>query len=165
MTWAHSWPSLDLKQSKDSLVDLRSAVAESNVDAPILAHLCRLLAVRSAGHLEFTFDKCLEHFANAKSHPYIAGHVIASLYKGRSVKPNALIDRFRDINTDLAVDLEILLAADDERLRRELAFLVDRRNAIAHGQNHGLRTRKALDLADVALEVGDWIVERLDPRT
>lgn len=164
MSWTAAWPSLDLKQSRDSLLELKSIVSATNVDAPLLAQLARFLSIRSTGHVEFTLDKCLEHFATAKSHPYISSYVISGLYRGRGVKPDTLIDRFRDINPELALRLETFLAQDDERLRRELAFMVDKRNRIAHGQNHGLSTRKALDLSDVAIEVGDWIVANLDPR-
>jgi len=55
------------------------------------------------------------------------------------------------------------LEADDQRLRRELAFLVDRRNKIAHGLNEGIGTVKALALKDVASEAADWFIARFNP--
>jgi hypothetical protein len=55
------------------------------------------------------------------------------------------------------------LDANDERLARELAFLVDCRNKIAHGLNEGIGSQKALALKDVAVEIADWFVLRFNP--
>jgi hypothetical protein len=54
--------------------------------------------------------------------------------------------------------------ADDQKIRRELGFLVDRRNKISHGQSESVARRKSLDLADIALTIGDWMTGELDPR-
>lgn len=165
MSWSTAWPSLDLQQSRDSLLDLRSLVQGGlEKDATILTQLCRFLTIRSTGHIEFTFDRCLEHYASSKSHPFVAGYVGSTLFKGRSVKPGILVERMGDLNSVWADELNAILNEDDERLRRELAFMVEKRNRIAHGQNHGIGLRKALDLCDVAIAIGDWIVERMDPR-
>lgn len=63
----------------------------------------------------------------------------------------------------LCDDFTAFLDADDQRLRRELEFLVDRRNRIAHGLNEAIGSRKALDLKAVACEIADWLVLRLNP--
>lgn len=62
-----------------------------------------------------------------------------------------------------ASEFNAYLDAEDKRVRRELGLLVDRRNNISHGQNEGLGVRKALDLSELALEVGDWLALRLSP--
>lgn len=166
MNWERSWPSLELKQSRDSLLELRALVALGSAeDASVLAQLARFLTIRSTGHVEFTFDKCVQHYAEAKSHPNIVRYVTSSLFRGKSVRPNILIERMDDVDATWAVELTDFLKLDDEQLYRELAFMVDKRNRIAHGQNHGLGTKKAIDLCDVAVAVADWIVKRMDPRT
>ena len=165
MSWNSSWPSLALKQSRDSLSELRAQVASTGIgDSSMLAQPARFLTIRSTGHIEFTFDQCIEHYAEAKSHPNIARYVTQHLYKGKSVKPSVLVARLREMNEDWANELHGHLKEDDEHLERELNFMVNKRNKIAHGQNHGLGTRKALDLCDVAIDVGDWLVKRMDPR-
>ena len=67
------------------------------------------------------------------------------------------------MSPEWAGEFNAYLDEDDKRVRRELGLLVDRRNNISHGQNEGLGVRKALDLSDLALEVGDWLSLRLDP--
>jgi hypothetical protein len=72
-----------------------------------------------------------------------------------------LIRRFDGAWAD---ELDQVLSEDDERLGRELDFLVDRRNKIAHGLNEGIGVRKALDLVEPAVTIGDWFVNKMDPR-
>ncbi|MEA2232138.1 MAG: hypothetical protein QOD83_1954 [Solirubrobacteraceae bacterium] len=62
-----------------------------------------------------------------------------------------------------ANDLVDFFEADDQRLQREIAFLVDRRNKIAHGLNEGIGPVKALALKEIACEVGDWFIARFNP--
>jgi hypothetical protein len=71
---------------------------------------------------------------------------IASSWLERTRNPTPetlteLIARFDATWRDEFIDL---LDSDDERLRRELAFLVDRRNKIAHGLDEGVGRAKAL---------------------
>ncbi len=60
-------------------------------------------------------------------------------------------------------EFEELLSDDDERLKRELAFMGDRRNRIARGLNEGITRDKALMLKEVAAEVADWFILRFNP--
>jgi hypothetical protein len=84
------------------------------------------------------------------------------LFKGRNPWPQTLIDRFRGLQAGWSAELENFLTEEDSRRSRELSLLVDRRNKISHGQNEGVGVRKALDFADLSLELGDWIIVRLD---
>ena len=71
-----------------------------------------------------------------------------------------LVGRF---DATWCAEFEQLLSDDDERLKREWAFLVDRRNRIAHGLNEGITRDKALMLKDVVVEVADWFILRFNP--
>ncbi|NMM24770.1 MAG: hypothetical protein HHJ11_15005 [Phycicoccus sp.] len=126
--------------------------------------LARFLAVRACGHIEFLFDECLATYVESHSHPNVAAYVRSGLFTGRNPWPNDLARRMSRINILWSQELDELFDENDELLRREVSFLVDRRNKIAHGQNEGMQIRKSLDLADHALSIGDWISERLDPR-
>lgn len=74
-----------------------------------------------------------------------------------------LVKRLRMLDQEWANDLDLFLQQDDHLRARELGLLVTRRNGISHGQNEGLTLRKSLDLASLALEVGDWLSQRLHP--
>jgi hypothetical protein len=71
-----------------------------------------------------------------------------------------MIGRF---DAGLRDEFKQFLEGDDERLRRELALLVDRRNKIAHGLSESIGRDKALLLKEVALEVSEWLVLKFNP--
>jgi len=75
-----------------------------------------------------------------------------------------MIDLAARFDQSWAEDLAVLLAADDDLVKRELGLLVDRRNKIAHGAGENITARKALDFADVAIRLADWLIIRFDPR-
>jgi hypothetical protein len=99
----------------------------------------------------------LAQYAAAKAHPSIAGYIREGLFTGRNPKPDMLVKRLRMLDQEWANDLDLFLQQDDHLRARELGLLVTRRNGISHGQNEGLTLRKSLDLASLALEVGDWL--------
>lgn len=68
--------------------------------------------------------------------------------------------RFDDAWAD---ELNDLLNDNDEYLKRELEFLVDRRNKIAHGLSEGITVRKAIILFDAAQDISDWFVAQFRP--
>ena len=128
------------------------------------AQLARFLVVRSTGYVEHTFETCIRHFAEAHAHPAVARHVVAGLFKGRNPRPEVLLERTALLSEDWGESLHDYLRKDDATAHRELSFMVDRRNQIAHGQSESVNRRKALDLADVALNLGEWLTELIDPR-
>jgi hypothetical protein len=136
---------------------------DSETSDDVQAALARFLAVRSCGHVEFTFDECLAQYAAAKAHPSVASYVREGLFTGRNPRPDALTQRLRRLNPEWADELDAYFGERDGERTRELSLLVDRRNGISHGQNEGLGVRKALDLAAVAVDIADWVMLRLDP--
>jgi hypothetical protein len=167
MTWQGAWPPHEVHLSRQRLIQLRNTVNNitPETDDEIRSALARFLAVRSCGHVEFTFDECLARYAEAKAHPNVAGYVREGLFTGRNPKPDILVKRLRTLDQEWANELEFFFAEEDHYFSRELGLLVTRRNGISHGQNEGLTPRKSLDLASVALDVADWISERLHPGT
>lgn len=163
MVWSGTWPPWEVEQSRERLCALRSVVDQVGVSEEVQGPLARFLTVRSCGHVEFTFDQCLSEFASRNSHPAIAAHVKVGLFRGRNPRPHDVADRMRVLQSKWGDELDEALDENDGYWRRELALLVDRRNSIAHGQNEGVTTRKAIDLAGVALDIGDWITVRLKP--
>lgn len=163
MTWPGAWPSFELTESRRSLVALREATTAEGIDDTYRSYLAKLLAVRAAGHIEFTLDTCLHQYAQAKAHQRISDYVRAHLFLGRGVTPRKIVEKVRWFDAGIAENLDELLKGDDEYLKRELKFLVDKRNKIAHGQSDGVGAAKAAALAEVSINLGDWLIAQIDP--
>lgn len=154
-----------MQNSRQRLEDLRALVdAVSPEPIEVGTQLARFLVIRASGYVEHTFETCIQHYAEAKSHPAVARYVKAGLFKGRNPKPEVLLERTGNLSEAWAEQLRLFLDDDDGRVRRELEFMVDRRNRIAHGQSESIGRVKALALADVALELGEQIISTIDPR-
>lgn len=165
MSWSGPWPTQEMATSRERLKGLKQLLDSLPSEPPeVGAELARFLVVRSTGYIEHTFETCIMHFAEAKSHPAVARHVSSGLFRGKNPRSDALLKRMAGFDDLWASDLGALLNDDDGRISRELDFMVDRRNRIAHGQSESVNRRKALDLAEVALEVGERLIELMDPR-
>lgn len=167
MTWndGWSWPTLKMQANRNRLKELRTTLDELPMEPPeVGAHLARFLVVRSTGYIEHTFESCIHNFADAHSHPIVANHVISGLYKGRNARPGTLVDRIGVLSEEWSELLVAYLDDDDASVRRELEYMVDRRNRIAHGESESVNRRKAIGLADVALGLGSFLTDLMDPR-
>lgn len=137
--------------------------ASNGISDPALGWLSRLLVVRSCGYVEQTLVEVARGYIAGRSGGPPRSFAHSWLERGPNPTPDALVVMTNRFDAAWAADLQDFLGADDERLARELAFLVDRRNRIAHGLNEGIGVRKALDLKDVATEVADWLIARFNP--
>jgi hypothetical protein len=140
------------------------------VSAPqdVLSHeardcLARFLVVRSCGFVEQTVVQVCRGYVAERSGGPVRTFGHSWLERSPNPSPEALALLAGRFDSAWANDLTELLEADDQRLQREVAFLVDRRNKIAHGLNEGIGPAKALMLKDVACEVGDWFIARFNP--
>ncbi|GAB3574614.1 hypothetical protein GCM10027406_04900 [Leifsonia lichenia] len=166
MAWPGAWPSYALATSRTRLEELIEEVDALDVEVSSGTDqaMSRFLVVRACGHIEFTFDEAFCAFAESKSSPIIATFVRTQFFRGANPGPKRISDTLRKLEPVRADRFDQFIDDNDQRLRRELSFLVDRRNKIAHGQSETVRKRRALDLAGVALEIADWVVYELDPR-
>lgn len=164
MVWSGAWPTLPMQTARNRLEDLSQRLSNSSGDPDTVADLSRFLVVRSTGYVEYTCETCIRHFAETHAHPAVARHVVSGLFRGRNPKPDVLLDRVGSLDRSWAQLLEEYLNADDGKVRRELEFMIDRRNKIAHGESESVHRRKALDLAGVALGLGDCLTVIMDPR-
>lgn len=164
--WNESWPSLRISNLDNSLRDLESLVERAARDQPdeVTQALARFLVIRTCGYLEQVVELCCTSFLMSKSPPRVSSFGVSWLGRGTNPSPDRLVELVRRFDGLWSTELRELLELDDQRLTRELSFLVDRRNKIAHGLSEGIGARKALDLAAIAREVADWFIMRLDPR-
>jgi RiboL-PSP-HEPN len=125
--------------------------------------LARFLVVRSCGYLEQTIAEVVHAYLRGRSGGPVRAFATSWMERSRNPTPEALLVLTGRFDSVWSSDLQTFLEADDQRLAREISFLVDRRNRIAHGLSEGVGGRKALGLKDVACEVADWFIARFNP--
>jgi hypothetical protein len=164
--WTSAWPSLEIVNLKNSLKALEKLVNDTSPSRgdDVDSALARFLVVRTCGYVEQVVEICCKSYLRSKSDPRSSSYGTSWLGRGRNPSTEALVSLVRRFDGIWAEKLALLLNEDDERLGRELDFLVDRRNKIAHGLNEGIGVRKALDLVEPALTVADWFIQTMDPR-
>lgn len=162
MAKASSWPPYQVERFRTALEDLGVTV-EQTKDPDILQWLTRMLVVRSSGFIEQTSREVFWGYIEERAGGLVRAFGHSWLDKSRNPSPDNLLGMIGRFDHTLKVEFEELLESDDQRLRRELAFLVDRRNHIAHGLSEGINRDKALALKDVALEVSEWLVLKFNP--
>jgi hypothetical protein len=159
------WPPREVTDVRGKLDELIKLVTQPYAGEPqeVRDWLARLLVVRCCGYLEQTVLETCRGFIHGRSGGPARTFGRSWLDRGRNPTPEALVLLVGRFDATWANELSDLFDADDQRLRREVAFLVDRRNKIAHGLNEGIGTVKALQLSDVSLEASDWFIARFNP--
>ena len=159
------WPGWELQDSRAELCKLRDTLDNlpPEISSDIETYLSRFLVIRSCGHIEYSLDKATSLLVHEKASPDVHNYVETGLFKGRSPRPGRLVESVTRFSRQWGIHLEEKLDADDGLLRRELEFLVDRRNKIAHGQSESIGRRKALSLCDYALVVANEILDLMNP--
>jgi len=165
VAWNGAWPSLRLVNLRSALLDLAILVRNPpNGQADgVTSALSRFLVVRTCGYLEQTIDDCCRAYLASTSSPKAAAFGSSWLGHGASPNPGKLEEVVGRFDVAWKDELHDFLTEDDEFLKRELSFLVDRRIKIAHGLNENLGAVKALGLLDSTLVIADWFIETLDP--
>lgn len=164
--WSSAWPSLEITNLKNSLKELEKLVGDTSASRgdDVDAALARFLVVRTCGYLEQVVEICCRSYLKSKAHPRCSSFGASWLGRGRSPSPESLINLVQKFDGSWAKELELLMREDDEKLKRELDFLVDRRNKIAHGVSEGITIRKSLSLVEPATAVAGWFIKTLDPK-
>ena len=164
--WGGPWPSRQMALVERSLLDLAVLVERPPRSQPddVSRSLARFLVVRTCGYLEQTVEESCRAFLDSKSSPTSASFGKSWLGRGTSPSPANLVVLVQRFDHKWSEELSQLLADNDEFLHREVKFLVEKRNSIAHGRSEGIGARKALDLVSAATDVAAWFILRFDPR-
>lgn len=160
-----TWPPERVRQLRESFNELRQLVRDDSktLDAEIRGWLARLLIVRSAGFIEQTTIECARAHITRRSGGTVRS--FAASYLERSKNPSfdnlaSLIGRFDGCFEE---DFGHFMETRGRTRKEDLAFLVDRRNRIAHGERESVGPKRALELADLAEEITDWFIKCLNP--
>jgi hypothetical protein len=164
--WSGAWPSLSIQQTENSLLSLAKVIEGQRAGASdeVSGALARFLVVRTCGYVEQIAEECCRAYLTIKSDHRSAAFGASWFGRGKNPNPEGLVQLVSKFDGTWAADLECLMREDDEFVRRELAFLVDRRNKIAHGLSEGIGVRKALDLVPTGRKIGAWFIRTFDPR-
>jgi hypothetical protein len=159
------WPPREVTEIRRRLDELeqlvRVPVDEVSQDAR--DWLARLLVIRSCGYVEQTVIAVGRGYLSGRSSGPAKSFGDSWLDRGPNPSPSALAALTGRFDSSWAVQLGELLDEGDQRLHRDMAVLVDRRNKIAHGLNEGIGTVRALQLKGSACEVADWFIRRFNP--
>ena len=101
---------------------------------------------------------------SSKSSPRVARYGVSWLGRGANPGPGNLVSLVQRFDPVFAEELSEFFGHDDELLKRDVAFLVDARNKIAHGRSESVRARRALDLSTSVHHVAEWFIQTFDPR-
>lgn len=160
-----AWPPRELASLERRLDELISITRSNDrgLSSEIRSWLARLLVVRSCGYLEQVTVEVFRAYVDAKSGGMVRSFARSWLERSRNPTPERLLDAVGRFDDLLRQDLSELLELEDQRLYRELCFLVDRRNKVAHGLNEGITPVRALRSSEAAKEIADWFVLRMNP--
>jgi hypothetical protein len=166
MAAVQTWPSLRLSNLERSLARVAILVEHPSQDEAddVTRALSRFLVIRTCGHLERTAQECCRAYVENKSFGRVKDFSHSWLKRFDNPTPDRLLELVGRFDNSLKGELEALFDENDGELRREIGLLIDKRNAIAHGENEGIGSRKALDLLNYSRAVTDWFIRNFDPR-
>ncbi|MFY1637602.1 HEPN domain-containing protein [Solwaraspora sp. WMMB335] len=161
-----AWPSLTIQNLDRGLSRVASLVERPSPNEPddVTRALARFLIIRTCGHLEKTVQECLRAYVENKSFGRIKLFSHSWLARMNNPEPERLLELVGRFDPGLQSDLRALFEANDFELKREISLLIDKRNAIAHGESEGIGSRKALSLLEHSRTLTDWFILNFDPR-
>lgn len=157
------WPSTPVISSRRNLESLRDKLSSLEMEDTAVPELSRFLTVRSCGHIEFCLEQAILDSFEPRMETAVMNFLRSSFFKGRNPKPDRIEKLLSSFSTEWGEQISQFFAKDDEFYRRELEFLVDRRNKIAHGQSEGIGRAKAIQLCTCSLEITSELIRILQP--
>ncbi|WP_416219123.1 HEPN domain-containing protein, partial [Frankia sp. Cas4] len=135
-----AWPRQNLRWPPRKIDDLRRRLDElsatvngkppDSISEEVRSWLARLLVVRSCGYLEQVVAEVCRGYIEEKSGGRVRSYARASFERLNHPGSEFLLSLVRRFGTDLENELRAFLDQDDQRVRRELEFLVNRRHRI-----------------------------------
>lgn len=166
MVSPQAWPSqriINLDRGLERVAVLVKQPASGESD-DVIKELARFLVVRTCGHLEKTVHECCLAYIREKSWGRVKDFSESWLKRIENPTPDHLLDLVGRFDGSLKEDLRNLFESNDGELRREISFLVGKRNVIARGESESIGPRKALDLLGYSKSLTDWFIRNFDPR-
>ena len=164
MSRSHTWPPPELKRLETQLDSLTRAVEEgSERDIDEQIWLTRFLIIRACGYLEQVVHATVIGHIQQGSYGTARSFALSWLERSRNPSRDNLVTTLGRLDAELSREFEELLERNDKEFHQNLYLLVGRRHQIAHGENEGLSSQKAISLTKFAKELADWFILRLNP--
>jgi hypothetical protein len=161
------WPPLGVLRLRQALDDVCELVKHPgyDLDKNLEVHqsLCRFLVIRSCGYLEISTVEICRAYVYAKSGGPVRSFAHSWLERSGNPQPGYLIKLIGRFDATMASEFEQFIADEDSRIKRDIDFLVNRRNRIAHGESEGINQARAIQLKEISCEVADWFILRFNP--
>ena len=159
------WPKRDVRIARQQFKNLIEQARDRFREDPSDDVFSRFLLIRSSGYLEYGFEKTLCDWAEGQASPKVAGFVRSNFGKGRNPSPEKLRDVLGKFDSELRARFDMRIAEDDDLVKREVQWMVDRRNKIVHGESENVTASRSLKIAERCSELVDWLIEELRPET
>ena len=157
------WPPRELALMERKLDERADLVGKgSNISNDVRCWLARLLVVRACGYLEQVLLAVQRGYVGQKSGGPVSAFAQSWLEWGNNPRPDVLVRSIGRFGGNFEYDIDKFLRDNSTRWS-DIAFLVDRRNKISHGENESVGPVRALQLKEVAVEVADWLIRRMNP--
>lgn len=126
-------------------------------------HLARYLAIRSAGLIEAIRDDVADQHCRAVAPARPHRRVASGLRTGLGARPDQLVSFVQSFDVQWAEELSEWLDEDESERKNLVSGLVGARKKIAHGDGAGVSIRQAIEWAEVAIDLANWLVQKFDP--
>lgn len=157
------WPTRGVRIARQEFQHLVQRAEERFRADPSDDVFARFLLIRSSGYLEYGFETTLCDWAAQQASPRVAGFVKSSFGKGRNPSPEKLGEVLGRFDVQLRSRFESRISEDDGHVKREINWMIDRRNKIVHGLSENVGSRKSMDIAKMCHDLVDWLIEDLRP--
>ena len=142
---------------------LAEAVRTSGLDERKRSWLSQLLVVRSCAYLEQTALTVVRHYINAKSGGTVKTFAGSWLHKGNIPSTDNLKQLVGRFDQAWALELDVVLKSNNEKLHLDLAFLIACRHQISHDQSVSVPPIRALELKASTVLIANWLIVRFNP--
>lgn len=165
MAGVAQWPPFAVTSLRSNLRTLTALMEDPDktLEVEVRGWLARLLVVRAAGFIEQGTVECCREHVRVNSGGTVRSFAHSWLERSKNPKPENLRELLGRFDSNYQEEFTKYMDENDGALYRDLCFLIDRRNKIAHDLNEGVGPSRALELASSAESVVDWFILRLNP--
>jgi hypothetical protein len=160
------WPPIGVSTQKADLLRLASAIRdrpEARSDDEQI-WLTRFFIIRQVGFLEQAVKEILKGYVRGTSGGPTRAFALSFLERSKNPSPENLVETVGRFDATMAGNLDDWLQSDDQKIYRDISLVVSRRHLIAHGQNEGMGSLRALQLCTSVCEVVDWFIDEFRSR-
>ena len=152
----------ELARLRRSLNAVFERAADVDPSTELAGDMSRYVCLRVSGFLEQSLLALGRSACERMSGGTAKTFGLSWLERAPSPSSGEIVRFIRRFSNKWAAELKALL--DDDQRGGRLNALVGIRNDVAHGKNQGVSVHQAQGYYDLAVEIIDWIADRLEPK-